>query len=114
LDIVEIGGSGTSTLLTFFRNTTTGSSLSFAPKIDVAIQYIGPFVSGDLAGDGKPDFVFGNDPCCFVIIFKTPVIEGFIDMSICFCKICMARLDLSVELLLLVTSTSLTKWHFKY
>jgi len=47
--------------VSLFQNTSSGSALSFAPKVDVATGQ-GPYnvAMGDLDGDGKPDLAVTN------------------------------------------------------
>src|SRR5207248_7450996 len=49
-------------LVSIFRNTSTGGTISFAPKIDYTPGfYPGSVSAGDLDGDGKPDLAMTND-----------------------------------------------------
>jgi len=60
-DIVVSNGVSAASI-SIYRNTTTGLTISFAAKTDLAVIN-GPYAVaiGDLDGDGKPDIAVAND-----------------------------------------------------
>lgn len=72
LDIV-IANSSVSSInyLTILRNTTSGGTISFAPKIDIVTPYvIRSVATGDINGDTKPDVILANTTFNSVSVFR--------------------------------------------
>lgn len=62
LDIAapNYGASGTYSVVSIFKNTSTIGLISFAPKVDVSRAGYARIFCGDMDGDGKADIVDGN------------------------------------------------------
>ncbi|MBO9205474.1 MULTISPECIES: FG-GAP-like repeat-containing protein [Niastella] len=80
-DIVVVNG-GYPYSISVYRNTSSGGSLSFAPKIDYPTG-IGPFsiAIGDIDGDGKPDVVVANEYSFTISVFRNTGTAGSISFD---------------------------------
>lgn len=68
--------------LSLFRNTSTGATISFAPKVDLTTGFGPNFVAaGDLDGDGKPDLAAVNALSNTVSIFRNTSTPGAISFA---------------------------------
>jgi hypothetical protein len=87
-DVVVVNGVGDSSF-SVFRNTSLGSVVSFAAKIDFRTNS-GPYTIaiGDLDGDGKPDIAIANNGSNYITLYKNNSTPG----TISFIK----RIDLMV------------------
>lgn len=70
LDFVITNSLGSNSI-SVFRNTTTGSAISFFAKSDYVVDN-GPYLVaiGDLDGDGKPDIVTANNGSNTISVFR--------------------------------------------
>lgn len=65
LDLITVNNSGNGSFISLFRNTSSGSTISFATRLDISTgttQYSSPAeaIATDLDGDGKPDLAIMN------------------------------------------------------
>lgn len=68
--------------ISVFRNTTTGNAISFATKIDYAVDNAPYFLAiGDLDNDGKPDLAVANAGSDKISIFRNTSIPGTISFE---------------------------------
>jgi hypothetical protein len=76
LDFVITNSTGLNSV-SIFRNTTTGTTISFAPKLDLPVD-TSPYdvATGDLDGDGKPDMVVGNNGSNVISIYRNTSTPG--------------------------------------
>ncbi|MBC7913923.1 MAG: VCBS repeat-containing protein [Pyrinomonadaceae bacterium] len=81
--VVTTYNSGNNGTVTFFRNTSTGSSISFAPKIENSTGFMGPYgiAAGDLNADGRPDLVLVNKASNTASVLKNTSSEGLISFA---------------------------------
>lgn len=73
LDVVVTNAGGTTSV---FRNTTSGGSLSFAPKVDLAGTSPRYVALGDFDGDGKADLATSNYDNATVSVFRNSGTTG--------------------------------------
>ena len=72
--------------LSVLRNTTTGSNISFSPRIDLLANDPEPdwygIAAADFDGDGKPDIVItNNSPTGRIGIFRNTCIPGTLSFA---------------------------------
>ena len=72
LAVVRSGAS----IVSLFRNTSTGGSLSFVAATDVAINSAVKIFMGDLDGDAKPEIVVANNYAGTVSVLKNTSVPG--------------------------------------
>jgi hypothetical protein len=73
-----------------FRNTSSASTISFAPKIDFAADNAPYSVSiGDFDGDGKPDLAIANNGSSLINIYRNTSAPGTISFG--------ARIDITAN-----------------
>ena len=81
LDFVVTNTWGTSSI-SVFRNTSSGAAISFAPKVDFAVDNA-PYsvAAGDLDGDGKPDLAIANTGSDKITVYKNNSTPGNISFT---------------------------------
>jgi FG-GAP-like repeat/IPT/TIG domain/Secretion system C-terminal sorting domain len=87
-DIVVTNGIGAASI-SIYRNTSTASTISFAPRVDLPVVG-GPYsvTIGDLDGDGKSDIVIANNGANQVSFYRNTSVAGSLSFA--------ARLDITV------------------
>jgi hypothetical protein len=64
-----------------FRNTSTPGSISFATRIDSALNLAHGAAIGDLDGDGKPELIVANNSAASVRIYRNTSTPGTIMLT---------------------------------
>jgi FG-GAP-like repeat/Secretion system C-terminal sorting domain/IPT/TIG domain len=80
-DVAVANGLGDSSV-SVYRNTSSGTLISFAVKLDFRTEY-GPYsvAIGDLDGDGKPDMAIANNGTNSITIYKNTGTPGTVSFG---------------------------------